>query len=98
MPSFVWIQNVVFPILGMGMGTFALYGVYRTVNKWMDRRHERLLASVDGPGGRQAIDELERRVEYLEDTAARVQELEERLDFAERVLAQQDHRRLESGG
>ena len=41
MPDFVWIQEVVFPILGMGMGVLVMFGLYRTVNRALDRRHER---------------------------------------------------------
>jgi len=37
---------------------------------------------------------LEDRVAALEDQAQRVQELEERLDFAERILAKQGQRPL----
>ncbi len=91
--DWIWIQNVIFPLVGMGMGAFFLYGVYRTVNRALDRRHEaRQLA-----GGGVVTDEvrrLEDRVAALEDQAQRVQELEERLDFAERILAKQGQRPL----
>lgn len=92
MPSFIWIENVVFPLIGMGMGTLAMYGVYKTVNRFLDRRHEMRLA--EGGDGRVA-EELERlrlRVEAMEDQTFRMQELEERVDFAERMLAQQSDR------
>lgn len=90
-----WIQNVIFPLVGMGMGGFVLFGIYRTVNRVLDRRHE---ARQLGLGGGAAMDaevrRLEDRVAVLEDQAQRVQELEERLDFAERILAKQGQRPL----
>lgn len=91
----MWIQSVVFPILGMGMGAFFLYGTYVTVNKWLDRRHERELAA-NGGVPRQQLQSLAAR---LQETESRVEELEERLDFAERLLAQRRERdRLPGSG
>ena len=94
-PDFVWFQNVVLPIMGMGLGAFAMFGVYRTVNRALDRRHESQLAERSGSGDRELLDELRGRVDALEDQALRVQELEERLEFTERLITQQQHRRLE---
>jgi len=91
--DFVWVQNVVFPLILMGMGAFALFGVYRTVNRVLDRRHDaRQLEGGDGV--RAELRRLEDRILALEDTNQRVQELEERLDFAERMLAKQGQRPL----
>jgi hypothetical protein len=98
MPDWIWIQNVIFPILGMGMGAFFMFGLYRVANRALDRRHERLMAE-GGAGGSEELRQLRARVEQLEDVAARVQDLEERLDFTERVLAQQRERgQLPAGG
>ncbi|NIN09935.1 MAG: hypothetical protein GTN62_00830 [Gemmatimonadales bacterium] len=99
MPEWIWIQEVVFPILGMGMGALVLYGVYRTTNNWIERRHERELAKGGTGGSRMEIENLHARVEALEDLAFRVHDLEERLDFTERVLTQQkDRGQLRPGG
>ncbi|HEX9728730.1 MAG TPA: hypothetical protein VGA37_09510 [Gemmatimonadales bacterium] len=96
-PSWVWVQNALLPVLGMGMGAFALFGLYRTVNRHLDRRHEARLAEAGGaPPGE--IEELRLRVEVLEEQALRVQELEERVDFAERILARHDERRAIADG
>jgi len=91
--DWVWIQNVIFPLIGMGMGTFVLYGIYRTVNRALDRRHE---ARQMVGGGEMTVEvrRLEDRVAALEEQSQRVQELEERLDFAERILAKQGQRPL----
>ncbi len=91
MPDWIWIQQAVFPILGMGGVFFMLFGVYRTVNRVLERRHER---AMGGSGGalRNEIERLVSRIEVLEEGAERMQELEERMDFTERVLTQQKER------
>lgn len=91
MPDWLWIQNVIFPLAGMGMGVLFMFGAYRVATRWMDRRHERLMAERSGAGAGE-MQQLRARVEVLEDAVGRVQELEERLDFAERILAQQRER------
>ena len=88
-PDWIVFQQTVIPamaiVLGMGLGGLTMFGIYRTVNRALERRHERLLAV--GKGGSPAeLEELRNRIEALEDTAYRVQELEERVDFAERLL------------
>ncbi len=98
MPSWLWIQNVIFPLVGMGMGVLFMFGAYRVAMRWIDRRHERLMAEGGEGGASLAVQQLQARVEQLEDVAVRVQDLEERLDFTERVLAQQRERgRLPAG-
>lgn len=98
-PDWIWIQNVIFPVLGMGMGVLFMFGAYRIATRFIDRRHERLMLEQGGGGGSGELRELRTRVEQLEDVAARVQDLEERLDFTERVLAQQRERgQLPAGG
>lgn len=79
-------HEVVLPLLGMGMGVFVLFNGFRIARRAIDQKHERDLAKAGGaaPG---EVGELRERVERLEEVAYRVQELEERLDFAERVLA-----------
>lgn len=86
MPDWLWIQNVVFPLAGMGMGVLFMFGVYRVTMRWIDRRHERLLVERAAPGDGTELEQLRSRVEVLEDAVGRVQELEERVDFAERLL------------
>jgi hypothetical protein len=99
MPDFIWIENVVFPLVGMGIGVLFMFGVYRIAMRWIDRRHERLMVQGGGGAGSAEVQQLRARVEQLEDVAARVQDLEERLDFTERVLAQQRERgQLPAGG
>ena len=97
MPPYFYFEMMVLPMLGMGMGAAFLYGAYRTVNHWIERRHERELAAQGGIPS-QELERLAARVEALEDVGYRLQELEERVDFAERMLTQQrEQGRLGSG-
>jgi len=85
MADWIWIQNVVLPILGMGIGVFVLYNGFRIGKHAIDQHHERELAKAGG-GSTAELAELRERVERLEELGYRLQELEERVDFAERVL------------
>ena len=91
MPDFVWMENVVFPLVGMGMGVLFMFGVYRIVNRVLERRHERAMALRDGPAAADVRALLD-RLEAVEDAVLRLPELEERLDFTERLLARQKER------
>jgi hypothetical protein len=78
--------EVILPLLGMGMGMYAIVEGLRLGKRAMDQKHERDLAAVRGsaPGD---LEDLRERVERLEEVGYRVQELEERMDFTERVLS-----------
>ena len=95
MPSFLWIENVIFPMMGKGMGVLFMVGVYKTVNRWLDRRHERALAEAGGsPRLQGEVAQLREEVEALREVNGRVLELEERVDFTERLLAQRREQAL----
>jgi len=78
-------EQVVLPLLGMGMGVWVLYNGFRIAHRSLSQKHELDMAKAGGavPG---EVAELRDRVERLEEVAFRVQELEERMDFTERVL------------
>ena len=98
MPDWLWIQNVVFPLIGMGMGVLFMFGVYGVPLRWIGRRHARLMVERGAGAGSAEVQQLGGRVDQLEGVAARGQNLEERVDFTERVLAQQRERgRLPAG-
>lgn len=83
---------------GIAVLSGALFGVYRTLNHWIDRRHERLMVQERGTTPEPEIREVRERLDALEELSFRLQELEERLDFTERVLARQPHAQLPEGG
>jgi hypothetical protein len=84
MPEWVLV-NLVYAIGGMGLGAMTLVGAYRLTARWLDRRHEYRLSNGGGRADEIAV--LRERLEILEETTYRLQDLEERVDFAERVLA-----------
>ena len=90
MPDWLWIQEVVFPLIGMAMGAGVLYGVYRTANRIIDRKMER--EGVQGGAGAAEVEQLKVRLEAMEELSYRLHDLEERVDFAERVITQQRER------
>jgi hypothetical protein len=81
------------PIAGMAVGALFLVGVYKLLVRWMDRRQ---LAPLSDRAGEE-IDDLRRQVAALEELPERVAELEERLDFAERMLAQHTQKPMLGG-
>ncbi len=96
MPDWIWIQNVVFPLVGMGMATFFGWQIIKSVNKHLERR-----AQLQGGGDmgelRREVERLRSLVESDGDVGARLSDLEERLDFTERVLSQQSREALGRG-
>ncbi len=93
MPSWIWIQNVVFPILGMGMATFFGWHILKLIGRQLERRADRL------PGGDAAalkaeLDTVRRQLAGVDDLRDRLAEVEERLDFTERVLARSKSQQL----
>ncbi len=80
----VW---AIVPIAGMATGAFFMFGVYKLVNRWLDVRARRDMAVP-----LEELRELQREVDELRVLAARIPELEERLDFAERLLARATER------
>lgn len=81
---------VLIPLGGMAVGALFMVGVYRLLVRWMDRRHATPLPE----GTRQELEDLRRQVTALEELPERVAELEERLDFAERIVARQERHPL----
>ncbi len=83
-------QEIVLPLLGIVMGGGVLFGIYKTVNRHLDRQHQKELA---GRGG----SETQALVDALQEADRRIEELEERVDFAERVLSQREGPRALEG-
>lgn len=70
------------PLGGMALSALFLVGVYKLTNRWLDGRQRRAVGA-----GAEELDRLRDAVADVPDLRARVAELEERLDFAERLLA-----------
>lgn len=83
-PDGVW---VFVPIAGMATASFFMFGVYKLVNRWIDAKTRR-----DAAVPPDELRELQREVDELRALPGRLAELEERLDFAERLLARERER------
>lgn len=80
------------PIAGMATSAFFMFGVYKLVNRWLDAKARREAAVPS-----EELRDLEREVDALRALPGRLAELEERLDFAERLLARERERALKPG-
>ena len=79
-------EVVVLSFISIVAVTSLAFGLMRSVNRHLDRKWR----ARHGTGEQRALSELEElrsRVERIEDIQLRVGELEERVDFAERLLA-----------
>ena len=85
------------PIFGMLTGVAVIGTIGWTVRHWVTLHYGRRASA--GEVRAEDVERLAERMTALEETLVRVQELEERLDFAERVLTRErDRGRLGSGG
>lgn len=89
-PPGVLIEDVVLPILGMVLGGFIIWQLFRTINRWLDRRAGG--APDDVRALRADVERLRAQTDGVEELRHRVGELEERVDFTERVLSRQRER------
>lgn len=87
-------QEIFIPLIAFAFGGLVLFGAYKTVNKYLERRH----GGAELEGLREEVEQLRSKTEGAEDLAFRLSEIEERLDFTERILAQQKQERLGQGG
>jgi hypothetical protein len=79
------VNNLVIPLAGMGTAIILGLGVLRVIRTGIERQRAGSAAQeLEG-----AVRDLQQRVETLEQTEHHVAELEDRIDFAERLLAQQ---------
>ena len=98
-PAWLLFNEIAVPIMVAAFGTFVVWQVFRTVNKYLDRRHGGADAK-ELEGLKTEVRQLRERSALVDDLAYRLGEAEERLDFAERLLTKERERRerLESGG
>ncbi len=91
-------NEIVLPLLGMAMGAFVLWGVYRTATRLLERRRGGA-GQAELEGLRSEVEQLKAHAGAVEDLSLRLSEVEERLDFAERLLTTERERagRLKPG-
>ncbi len=79
--------------------TTIAFGIMRSINKHLDRKMKAEQGSVGNEHLLAEVDELRTRLEGWDELRERVADVEERLDFAERLLAdgkRRDQLRAES--
>ena len=89
-------EGLIIPLAGMAMIMSLGWPIIRAVVRRIERQGSASIDASDLQEIRDELRELNERLELLEQGDPRVTELEERLDFAERVLAQQDRPKLEN--
>jgi HAMP domain-containing protein len=89
-------NEIILPLIGVAFGGLVLWGLYRTVNRYLERRHG---AAHGGEleAMQSEVEQLRSQTAGVEHLALRVGELEERLDFAERLLTHERERRARLG-
>lgn len=95
--DFIFWNEVIIPLAGMAVGLVLALPVVRAVVRRIDHKGARH-SSDDVAALQAAVRELERRLEAADQVTQRVAELEERLDFTERMLAQRPGRGELAGG
>ncbi len=84
------------PFAGMATGVVVIVTIARAIRHWVDRHYDQ--TGSTGGSLEPTVTRLEERVALLEELAGRVQDLEERVDFTERVLTRErDPGRLPPG-
>ncbi|MDH3289600.1 MAG: hypothetical protein OEO20_04895 [Gemmatimonadota bacterium] len=90
-------NEIVLPLLGMAMGGFVLWGAYRIVTRLLER-HRLGAGEAELDGVRSGLEQLKAQSGLVEDLTLRLNEVEERLDFAERLLTRErEQTRLKPG-
>lgn len=92
------LEDILIPIAGMATGLILLLPVVRAVVRIVEKKVTGKVESEELLTLRDEIRIIQDRLERVEYGDDRIAELEERLDFAERLLAQQrDVPRVEGG-
>lgn len=83
------IANLLIPLAGMATGAVVVVTIGRLLRHWVDQHYQRARGGDDVRGD---VEQLRREVLATRELAERMVELEERVDFAERLLAQSRER------
>ncbi len=85
------LESIIVPIAGMATGLLLFLPVIRAAVRITEKKLAGKVESEEVLAIRDEIGSIHDRLERLEYRDGRVAELEERLDFAERLLAQKRH-------
>jgi hypothetical protein len=88
-------NEVLIPLAGMATGLLITLSIVKAVSRALERRHESKMAEVGHGAAGDEVESLKGEVSQLR---TQMDALEERVDFAERLLTQERNRRqLEQG-
>jgi hypothetical protein len=80
--------DLIIPIAGMATGALAIGFTAKVITYWI-RLHYQSRDELGGPGEERMVD-LEARIAALEEAGERLLDVEERVEFAERLLARRN--------
>ncbi|MDH5643896.1 MAG: hypothetical protein OEY63_06815 [Gemmatimonadota bacterium] len=75
--------------------TTVVHGAFRMIGKYLETKLRLKMGGKDDEHLIAEIDEMKQKLHHHQDVEERVAELEERLEFAERLLAKKEPRVLE---
>lgn len=94
----MFIENLIIPLAGMATGIILGLPIVRVIVKVVERKLGPGTSAAEVKELQAEVDRLRAQVGGMEDMAYRLAELEERVDFTERVLARPKEPQLPHGG
>lgn len=94
----MFIENLIIPLAGMATGIILGLPIVRVIVKVVERRLGPRASDGEVKELQGEVERLRAQVGGMEDMAYRLAELEERVDFTERVLARHKEPQLPHGG
>ncbi len=86
-------EVVMLAVMGLASVTALGFGLMRSINGHLERKWKGT-QGVDAPDVLADLEDIRARLENIEDVRVRVTELEERVDFAERMLPERPDRNV----
>ena len=86
-------EVVMLAVMGLASVTALGFGLMRSINRHLERKWKGK-QEIDAAGVVPDLEDLPSRLENVEDVQTRVTELEERVDFAERMLSERPDRNV----
>ena len=80
-------EIVMLAVMGLASVTALGFGLMRSINRHLECKWKST-QGIDAAGVLPDLEDLRTRLESIEDVQMRVTELEERVDFAERILSE----------
>lgn len=89
MPDFLFWNQVVIPLAGMAVGVILGLPIIKAIVRRIEHKPTADLRAAETEALRAELAELRQRLDAVEDLSGRLGDMEERLEFAERLLTQQ---------